>query len=229
LDGLKVAGDILLRTDRLYLRRFGPGDAHLFFELDSDPEVMRFISRGEPTSLEKIEKEILPRVLGYYTHDPPQGCWAAHLLDGDEFMGWFHLRADRIEPGEIELGYRLRRSAWGRGLATEGSRALVRQAFTSWGYPKVCARTLVNNRASQRVMEKAGLHFEREFIYGTEGFEGWSAQERQAVKYSLTRRQFQTDTVPDREPREAKEPRDQPPKNTKTSKREGTGRGAARS
>lgn len=186
-DG-ELAGAVVLQTERLYLRRFGAGDAGLFFELDSDPEVMRFISHGEPTSLEKIENEILPRVLGYYACDPPQGCWAAHLLADNQFIGWFHLRADRIEPEEMELGYRLRRSAWGRGLATEGSRGLVHQAFNSWGYPKVCARTLLGNRASQRVMEKAGLRFEADFVYNLETLPGWSEQERQAVKYSVEKR-----------------------------------------
>ena len=115
--------EIVLATERLYLRQFGPGDARLLFELDSDPEVMRFITKGEPTPLAKIENEILPRVLGYYRKSPTQGVWAACLVNGDEYIGWFHLRPDKITPEEMELGYRLKRSAWGRGLATEGSRA----------------------------------------------------------------------------------------------------------
>jgi RimJ/RimL family protein N-acetyltransferase len=188
---LKLAGDIVLQSDRLYLRRFGPGDAPLFFELDSDPEVMRFISKGEPTPMAKIENEILPRVLRYYAHNPPQGCWAAHLLADGQFIGWFHLRADRIEPEEMELGYRLRRSAWGQGFATEGSRALLDMAFNGWNYPKVCARTLAANRASQRVMEKAGLLFERPFVYPTEALPGWTEEERRAVKYAASRERFE--------------------------------------
>src|SRR5512140_2885474 len=105
--------EIVLATGRLYLRRFCPHDAPLLFELDSDAEVMRFITKGQPTPLAQIENEILPRVLGYYRKSPPQGCWATHLADGDEFIGWFHLRPDKITPEEMELGYRLKRSAWG--------------------------------------------------------------------------------------------------------------------
>jgi RimJ/RimL family protein N-acetyltransferase len=189
---LKLAGDIVLQSERLYLRRFGPGDAPLFFELDSDPEVMWFISKGEPTPLAKIENEILPRVLRYYAHNPPQGCWAAHLLADNQFIGWFHLRADRIEPEEMELGYRLRRSVWGQGLATEGSRALLDLAFNGWNYTKVCARTLAAHRASQRVMEKAGLLFERNFVYSADLFQGWTEEERRAVKYAVMRDQFRS-------------------------------------
>lgn len=162
----------------------------MLFELDSDPEVMRFITKGQSTPLAQIETEILPRLLGYYRNSPPQGCWAAHLVGADEFVGWFHLRPNKITPEEMELGYRLKRSAWGRGLATEGSRALVRAAFRAWGYDKVSARTLVGNRASQRVMQKAGLQFEGEFSYSAEMIPGWTDQERRAVKYSLTRMQF---------------------------------------
>lgn len=151
---------------------------------------MRFITRGQLTPLAQIENEILPRVLGYYGKSPPQGCWAAHLAEGDEFIGWFHLRPDKITPEEMELGYRLKRSAWGRGLATEGSRALVETGFRKWGCSKISARTLVGNLASQRVMEKAGLQFEEKFVYSTELIPGWTEEERRAVKYSLTRQEF---------------------------------------
>ena len=162
----------------------------MLFELDSDPEVMRFITKGKPTPLEQIEKEILPRVLSYYQKSPTQGCWAAHLSGSDDFVGWFHLRPDKITPEEMELGYRLRRAAWGRGLATEGSRALVEVGFREWGCAKISARTLIGNLASQRVMQKAGLQFECEFVYSVEMIPGWTEEERRAVKYGLSLEQF---------------------------------------
>jgi RimJ/RimL family protein N-acetyltransferase len=168
----------------MYFRQFRVEDAHLLFELDSDPEVMRFISKGQPTPLARIQNEIIPRCLDVYQQSPPRGFWAAHVREGDEFIGWFHLRPNRISPEEMELGYRLKRSAWGRGLATEGSRALVTKAFNEWGYSKVCARTLAGNQASRRVMEKIGLMFEAEFVYGEELLPGWTEAERRAVKYS---------------------------------------------
>ena len=181
------SGEILFRTERLYLRRLVSNDAPLLCELDSDPEVMRFISRGQPTPRARIEKDYLPRMLGYYRQSPPQGFWAAHLIDTQEFIGWFHLRPDKIDTAEMELGYRLKRAVWDKGLATEGSRALVERAFGEWDYDKVCARTLAVNLASRRVMEKIGLKFEREFFWGADVLPEWAEEERRAVKYSLKR------------------------------------------
>jgi RimJ/RimL family protein N-acetyltransferase len=182
--------EIVLATERLYLRRFVPGDAVLLFELDSDPEVMRFITKGKPTPLAQIEKVILPRILDHYQKSPTQGCWAAHLSGSDDFIGWFHLRPDKITPQEMELGYRLKRIAWGRGLATEGTRALLEVGFREWDCTKMSARTLIGNLASQRVIQKAGLQFEGEFVYSVEIIPGWTEQERRAVKYGLSRDQF---------------------------------------
>jgi RimJ/RimL family protein N-acetyltransferase len=178
--------DILLKTRRLYMRRMQLDDAPVLFELDSDPQVMRYISKGEPTPFLKLQNEILPRILGYDAFDPPQGFWAAHLLEGDEFIGWFHLRPDKITPKEMELGYRLKRHVWGRGLATEGSRALADSAFRDWHYEKISARTLLINLASQRVMEKAGLLREEEFTWSAEILPGWTEEERRGIKYGLS-------------------------------------------
>ena len=179
--------EIILQTSRLYLRPIRQEDTLLLFELDSDPEVMRFISKGQATTRERMEKEIMPKVLGYYRDWPPLGFWAAHLLSTDEFIGWFHLRPDKIDGEEMELGYRLTRKAWGKGLATEGSRAIVERALGEWDYGKVSARTLAVNAASRRVMEKSGLRFEKEFYWSAEVLPDWSEEERRAVKYGAVR------------------------------------------
>ena len=178
---------IFLRTERLYLRRFTAADAPLLCELDSDPEVMRHISKGVPTPLATIEKEILPSWLRMYELSDHLGIWAAHETATDRFIGWFLLRPDRYVPDDPELGYRLRRDAWGRGYATEGSRALIEEAFQHWEIERIVARTLVGNAASRRVMEKCGLRFEEFFTYPLELIPGWTEEERAAVKYGLRR------------------------------------------
>ena len=178
---------ILFETERMYFRELCKNDVDVLFQLDSDPEVMRHISKGVPTARETFEIAYLPRMMAWQNQSPPRGFWAAHLRESDEFVGWFHLRPDKISPDEMELGYRLKRAVWGRGLATAGSRALLEKAFGKWGYSKVCARTLAGNFASRRVMEKAGLSFECEFGYGAEVMPGWSEEERKAVKYSVRR------------------------------------------
>ena len=182
-----MTNEIVLQTARLYLRPLRMEDAPRLYELDSDPEVMRFISKGLPNPLAKIQNEILPRVLTFYRSSPPQGFWAAHTRENDEFIGWFHLRPDFLAPDEMELGYRLKRSVWGKGLASEASLAIVQKSFEAWGYNKISARTLAVNRASQRVMQKAGLKFETEFFWSEDVLPGWTQEERRAVKYGIAK------------------------------------------
>src|SRR4029450_3018730 len=105
-------------------------------------------------------------------------------------MWWFHLRPpEGAGPDEPELGYRLRRSAWGKGYATQGSRALIRAAFTELGARRVYAETMVVNRGSRRVMEKAGLRLVRTFHRPwPDPIEG---DEHGEVEYALTRAEWE--------------------------------------
>ena len=178
---------ILLETVRLRLRAFTADDVDRLVELDSDPEVMRYITYGVPTPREVYERVILPRWLATAAADPRLGYFAAEDRSSGEFLGWFHLRPDRFDPGEQELGYRLARAAWGRGFATEGARAVVSHGFDRVGADKISARTLSRNLASQRVMRKCGLAFERDFVYPEDVIAGRAEHERAAVKYSITR------------------------------------------
>jgi RimJ/RimL family protein N-acetyltransferase len=155
---------VFLETDRLVLRRFTAADADNLVDLDADPDVMRFITGGIATSREEIQNEVLPAFLAYYQRYEGYGFWAAIEKATGEFLGWFHFRPPPdAAPGEVELGYRLRKSAWGRGYATEGSRALIRRGFTESGVQRVTAEAMAVNQASRRVMEKAGLKLVRTF------------------------------------------------------------------
>jgi RimJ/RimL family protein N-acetyltransferase len=149
-----------LETDRLILRRFTEDDADLIVDLDGDPDVRRYVQL-QPTTREEAAGEILPAWLRHYERYPGYGFWAAVERASGEFIGWFHLRPGLSDPrdDEPELGYRLRRVAWGKGYATEGSRALIERAFTELGARRVWAETMAVNAASRRVMEKAGLRF----------------------------------------------------------------------
>ena len=181
---------ILLETERLRFRRFEPADIDRLVELDSDPEVMKYITYGQPTPRERYEREIIPRWLSFQETMPLLGYWAAESRAGGDVLGWFHLRPDRFDVDEQELGYRLRRDAWGQGLATEGGRALVAYGFERAGAEKISARTLAANAGSRRVMAKCGLVFECDFVYPEDILAGRSESERTAVKYSITRLQW---------------------------------------
>jgi len=165
----------LLETERLRLRGFTDtgADARLLFELDSDPEVMRFIGPFGMPTIDAYRERIRTVWLPYYASRPTSGIWAAIETATDQFVGWCFVRpatdykfaaeAGWFCPTEIELGYRLRRAAWGQGLATEASAALVRLAFTDPSVTAVVAAALTPNRASTRVMEKVGMSRVREF------------------------------------------------------------------
>ena len=131
------------------------GRAHLddLVELDSDPEVMRYINGGIATTRAQYEDELLPRMTVW--DDQPYGFLAAY--EDGAFVGWFHLRPSVFDASMLEVGYRLRKAAWGRGLATEGARALVRYAFETLDEPAVDACADPRNVASTRVMEKCGM------------------------------------------------------------------------
>ncbi|MEU4193894.1 GNAT family N-acetyltransferase [Kribbella sp. NPDC026611] len=146
-----------METERLRLRQFRIDDAELLVGLDSDPEVMRYLT-GQPTPREELEDVVLPGILKVYAEHPGLGTFAAEDRDG--FVGWFGLQPTD-EPTAVDVGYRLLRRAWGKGYATEGTKALIEHAFTELGMERVVADTMAVNHRSRDVMRRAGLRFVR--------------------------------------------------------------------
>jgi [ribosomal protein S5]-alanine N-acetyltransferase len=166
---------VFLETDRLILRQFTDTeeDGALLLDLDSDPEVMRYIGPFALGGVEAYRERMRTNWLAYYTTHPARGFWAVIEKSTNQFIGWFLLRpstdyrfaaaAGWTRPTDLELGYRLRQSAWGRGLATEVATELVKMALDDPEVTSVVACELVPNRASTRVMEKVGMSRVREF------------------------------------------------------------------
>jgi len=185
-----------LETERLRLRPLTMDDVDNLFELDSDPEVMRYLSGGPATPREVIADEILPRFIRIGEQYPGFGYWAGLKKTTSAFLGWFSLAPTHEEDmTEAELGYRLLRSAWGRGYATEGSRALIDKAFAETDVQRIIATTYQDNLGSRRVMEKSGLTFVRAFritlediqaegTYQSSSDDLWDGDD---VEYALTR------------------------------------------
>jgi ribosomal-protein-alanine N-acetyltransferase len=145
----------ILKTNRLRLREFEEGDVELLFALDSDPDVMRYISDGKTSTREHIEQAI-PRLCAYYEKHPGFGIWVAELKESREFIGWACLK--HLDQSElIEVGYRLKKDFWNQGYATEAAEALIQYGFGERGLDKIVAITNPDNKASQRVLEKCGL------------------------------------------------------------------------
>jgi RimJ/RimL family protein N-acetyltransferase len=175
------------------LRRFTAADADALAELHGDAAVMRYIDDGKPVPPEVVTQETLPALLREYDELPAGfGQFAAETT---EFVGWFSLKPAAsvgLDPDDIELGYRLRPAVWGRGLATEGARVLVRRAFTELGVTRVVATTMAVNLGSRRVLEKAGLrHVDTFFADWPDPLPG---AEHGDVVYALTREDWVTAT-----------------------------------
>ncbi len=157
---------IVIETKRLWLRSFTPDDAPLILALNSDPEVTRFT--GDPVrdldhAQQVLEQHILPQY-ALYNH----GRWAVHIktLTGPApggFIGWCGLKA-RPERNEVDLGYRFMRPAWGKGYATEAAYACLQYGFQQLGLPRIVGRSMPQNLASVRVLEKCGMTFVKEEI-----------------------------------------------------------------
>jgi RimJ/RimL family protein N-acetyltransferase len=162
-----------LRSPRLLLRDVTPEDAAFFFELDQDPEVMRFLGGVRADNSVFRMRTLLAERLEWYSNTPGLGLGACFLQasalgETAELVGWFMLRPRKyreydtngalLEPAEdAELGYRLARRFWGRGYATEMSSALVRHGFEQLLLPRIVAFVDPEHLASARVLQKAGL------------------------------------------------------------------------
>ncbi len=146
---------ILLQTKRLMLRPCRPSDRADFIDLERDPQVMRFLNGGHAVDQEEGDPNatfLMPR--GTEPH-----VWTAFRTSNVAFVGWFCLWPENEKSAE--LGYRLRRTEWGQGFASEGALALVNWGFSSGGYDTIAACTMAVNHASRRVMEKIGMTYVR--------------------------------------------------------------------
>ena len=186
---------ITLETPRLVLRQFTEDDVDNLFDLNSDPEVMRYLTGGRPTPREEIRDQAIPFHLGVYDRLDRLGTWAAESAATGEFLGWFHFRpGHESDLSNIDLGYRLRRPAWNKGYATEGSRALIDRGFTDLGVQRVFAHTMTVNAASRHVLEKCGLTLVRTFPYE------WpfeiEGSEHGEVEYALTKPEWEARATP---------------------------------
>lgn len=148
--------NVIIETSRLLLRTFTEEDAVRIYELNLDPDVTRYTAdpvRDLNHAKEILEKTILPQYT-LYNH----GRWAVHTKPEMQFIGWCGLKT-RPEMKEIDLGYRLIKTAWGRGYATEAAFACLQYGFQRLALKRIVGRALPDNTASLRVLEKCGMTY----------------------------------------------------------------------
>lgn len=147
---------IILDTKHLYLRRFTGADALLIRELNSFPEVVKYVHEPVMTDLAKAEDVLLNVILPQYERN--LGRWAMHQKADDAFVGWCGLKY-RPELDEIDLGYRLHPSYWGKGYASEAALATLTYGHEQLGLSKITGRAHVENIASLKILRKIGMQF----------------------------------------------------------------------
>jgi RimJ/RimL family protein N-acetyltransferase len=177
----------VIHTERLLLVPLADRHLELEVELDSDPEVLRYISGRAHTREEVIRSHGERMALGRKV--PGLGYWMAFGADGGEFVGLMmlppaHGPDQPDDPSVADLGYRLLRRWWRQGLATEASKALLRHAFETAGMRRVIAQTMAVNAASRGVMVAAGLTYVR--TYHPEFDDPLPGAEQGEVEYEMT-------------------------------------------
>lgn len=145
-----------LRTARLELRAWQPADLDGFARLNADPEVMRYF----PAPLSRQDSDHLAQRCQALIEARGWGFWAVASSDTAQFIGFIglHVPAASLPCSPcVEVGWRLARPWWGRGLATEGAGAALRFGFEQLGLAEVVSFTSVHNSRSAAVMRRLGM------------------------------------------------------------------------
>jgi RimJ/RimL family protein N-acetyltransferase len=145
-----------LRTEHLLLRRWRDGDRESFARMNADPVVMEHMISPLTRDVSDAFADRIER----HFEDHGFGWWAVEIPSDAPFIGFVGLSIPRFEAHlipAVEIGWRLDRPYWGRGLATEAARAALADGFERVGLKEIVSFTVPANVRSIRVMEKLGM------------------------------------------------------------------------
>jgi RimJ/RimL family protein N-acetyltransferase len=154
-----MGGDIIHETPRLWLTSWELEDFDAFAPIARDPQVMRYIAAGQPWPDARIGWFMgLQRA---YQHSLGHCCWKLVEKDTGTLIGFCGI-APLPQLGETEIGWWLKRSHWGRGLAREAAHQVCRAAFADHGLTRLVARVYAQNTASLRLIDGLGMTYSRD-------------------------------------------------------------------
>ncbi len=158
----------ILQIDGLTMEPLQLSDLDSLARIWSDPEVTRFLpSRGNPIPKEKVEKALASFV--EHWQEQEYGIWKIVEDETDKMVGYCGLRY-LDELNEVELVYGLSKEYWGRGIATKAAKASVLYGFDVANLDRIIAMALPDNEPSKKVIEKAGLKYEKQIhIFNLDG------------------------------------------------------------
>lgn len=152
---------ILFSSPRLFFREWTTTDANLLFELNQNPKVLEYTGDVPFLSLKEAEKFIQN-----YTDYQKNGIgrWLVFQKIDAQFLGWCGLKKHK---NFVDLGFRLKEEFWNNGFATEAAKATIEYGFRHLDLTEIIGRTMEANHASQKVLQKIGMHYShKEWIEG---------------------------------------------------------------
>ena len=150
----------IIKTKRFVLREFSVEDAKEFYNMNLDAEVMKHTGDVPFQSVEEAEEFIIN-----YDHYQKYGYgrWTIIEKGSENYIGWCGLKMTE-SLNEIDLGFRIKKEYWNKGIATETAKAVLDFALTKLEITKVVARAMKDNTVSIKVIKKLGMKFRNEFV-----------------------------------------------------------------
>lgn len=179
---MKHIGTNSIETTRLILRRFSPEDTFdMYSNWANDEKTLKYLPWGPHKDINVTNRRILSWVESY--KKPDVYIWAIYLKSDNQVIGSISMEMSNDKEESCELGYCIGRSYWGRGIATEALRAVIHYLFYEVGYRMIFARHDTENIASGKVMQKAGMRYERTIPYAGRRRDGSEYNVDMYVKY----------------------------------------------
>lgn len=157
-------------SQRLSFGFMGEGDEALFYELDQDAEVMRYINGGKASTMIDIINVTIPRLMSYRNVETGWGIYSVFVSQTNEYIGWILVRpmdffGDTPEFDNLEIGWRFKASSWGKGYATEAAQAIMDGIGEQTDIERFSAIALEDNEASIKIMKKLGMEYVKTDIH----------------------------------------------------------------
>lgn len=156
----------ILSSERLLFRELVENDKADIFELDADPEVHRYLGNHPINSMEEASNTI-QHVRRQYIENGI-GRWALEVKASGECIGWCGYKIENREwktGPYMDLGYRLKRKHWGKGYGFEAASCCLTYGFEQMELKEICAAADIDNRASNRIIQKLGLEWKKTFEF----------------------------------------------------------------
>ncbi|MBG0506940.1 GNAT family N-acetyltransferase [Elizabethkingia anophelis] len=151
----------ILETERLLLRELNPDDAGDFFNLNENPNVIKYTGDKAFQNIDEA-REFLENYQDYRLNG--YGRWAVMSKVNNEFLGWCGLKYNS-STDETDVGFRFFEHYWNKGFATESVGACIDYGFKSLNLNAVVGRAMQDNTASVKVLEKLGMNYVRDFEF----------------------------------------------------------------